>query len=195
MRSIFLAASAIALLSTAPAMAQTSASTQVQLTATVGAACGIGNHLSGAAANPLWDQTDIVVNLADANGQFDGDSFGNRSFGNVWCNAPATTSIEVGSLATGTRGTAPADASSFTNEFDLVVTTNAGVYINGSPGLVLDTSTTSTGIVTETGSTAGAFETGMGQYSGFTVDIVNPGNKRPVAGSYNGYVKFTASVS
>ncbi len=98
-------------------MAATTA--RIALNATVAKACGVGNHLSGAAADPGWDQSDITVTLADANGQFAGAEYTNRSFGNVWCNAPAAVTLEVGALKSyGQRSTTP---SSFTNAFDIQV--------------------------------------------------------------------------
>lgn len=200
MKKILLAASALSLMAAAPASAQQVG--EVLLTSTVAGACGVGNHKSGAAVNSSWNQDDIVVNLADSNGQFSGATFNNRSFGNVWCNGPANVTIEVGSLVNGTRGVAPSDSGSFSNEFDLIVTTGAGVYTNagaytgltGGTPLVLNT-TGASGIATSTGGVAHAFETGLAQYSGFNVQVVNPGNLRPIAGAYQGHVRFTASVA
>lgn len=202
MKRILLAASALALISS-PAFAQ-SAVGEVVLNANVAKACGVGNHKSGNTPNPLWNQDDIAVTLADGNGQFSGATFNNRSFGNVWCNSSANVTIEVGSLVNGARDTPPADGSSFTNEFDLIVTTGAGVYTNpgtytgfthATPNLLTLNTTGSAGIATHTGTgTNGAFETGMAQYSGFNVQVVNPGNLRPIAGLYTGYVRFTATA-
>ncbi len=201
MKTILATVSAIGLLAAAPAYAQqvtpAPAVGEVLIKANVAKACGVDHHKSGAQADASWDQNDITVNLADGNGQFTGQhTFGNRSFGNVWCNGPATVTIEVGSLVTGNRSTPPGDATSFSNEFDLKVTTGAGVYIGAGASYVLDTSTAASGIATSPSVlTAGAFETGLRDYSGFSVEVLNPGNLRPIAGIYNGYVRFTASAS
>jgi hypothetical protein len=192
MKTILATVSAIGLLAAAPAYAQSTG--EVLLNATVTKACGVDHHKSGAQADANWDQSDITVNLADGNGQFTSqNTFGNRSFGNVWCNAPANVQIEVGSLVTGTRNTPPADAGSFSSEFDLKVTTDAGVYTGAGACLVLDT-TGASGTAISSGATSGAFETGLRQYSGFSVEVLNPGNLRPIAGVYQGYVRFTASA-
>jgi len=192
MKAILATVSAIGLLAAAPAYA---ADTEVLINANVAKACGVDNHHSGAQVDANWNQANITVDLADTNGQFTGqNTFGNRSFGNVWCNAPATVTIEVGSLVNGVRGDAPDDATSFSNEFDLKVTTDAGVYTGAGAGLVLDTSAGSDGTAESHGNTSGAFETGLRQYSGFSVQVLNPGNKRPIAGAYEGYVRFTATA-
>lgn len=189
MKTLFAAVSAIGLLASTSAFA---AESEVEIKATVAAACGLGNHVNGGNTTSPWNQDDIVIaELADGNGQFAGATFNNRSFGNVWCNGPASVTVTAASLVNGTRGVAPADAGSFSNEFDLSVTGLAGVYVNGA-SLSLNT-TGATGIASVTGGTPGAFESGSGQYSGFSVQVLNPANLRPVAGSYTGYVRFTAA--
>lgn len=196
MKAVLFAASAIGLLVSAPAHA---AEKTVNITATVGKACGLGHHKSGYDSNPGWNQDDIVIaNLVDGNGQLDPSvtTIGNRSFGNIWCNSPANVSIELASLAVdGDRGApAPADGTSFTNKFDLKLTGNFGghAFSNDPSNLSIDTSTDADGVVVESRATASAFETGTGQYSGFQLQILNPANKRPVAGTYKAYVKVTA---
>ena len=198
MKTLLVAASAIGLLASTPAFA---AESQVDITGTVTKACGVGNHHAGGDSNAGWDQSDIVIpNLVDGNGELDSSqtTINNRSFGNIWCNAPATITLEVGSLAVdGDRNAAPpADASSFTNNFDLKITGNFGghAFSNDPSTLALDTSAEADGVADLTKSTTGAFETGSGQYSGFNVQILNPGNQRPVAGTYKGYVKVTATT-
>jgi hypothetical protein len=211
MKSILTAVSALGLIAAAPAFAQEapSASSTVAIGATVAKACGSGNHISGSGTAAGFTQGDIDLGtLADGNGQFlTAISKPQRSFGNTWCNTPATVKIEAASLVlTGaTRGTPPPDKNSFANEFHLEVTTSAGVYVgagftgtNPSSGsanrLVLDTSTDNSGIVFEEGPVNHAFETGTGQYGGFDLKVLPNANKRPVAGTYTGYVKITATA-
>lgn len=197
MKAVLFAASAIGLIVSAPAYA---AEKTVNISATVGKSCGLGHHKSGYDSNPGWNQDDIVIsNLIDANGQLDpaATTISNRSFGNIWCNSPADVSIELAALAVDGNRTAPApaDASSFTNKLDLKLTGNFGghAFLNDPSNLVIDTTGDADGVVVESRVTNGAFETGTGQYSGFQLQILNPGNKRPVAGNYAGYVKVTAT--
>lgn len=194
-KSLIVAASAIAMIAS-PAFAQT-AQGEIALTANVQKACGVGNHMSGASEAPGWDQSDIVVTLADANGQFGGQTFTNRSFGNVWCNGPANVTLEASALTSPT--TAPYDTSSFSNRFDIEVTTDAGVYVGQGTNFVLSTAGTGTGVKTVTGSTPGAFETGLQRFGGANSIKVLPAtasgeNKRPIAGDYSGYLRFTATA-
>ncbi|WP_144037777.1 hypothetical protein [Sphingopyxis sp. KK2] len=191
MKKILAAVSAIGLLASTPAFAQ--ATGEIKLSATVAKACGVGDHRSGASADPDWDQSDISVALANGTGQFNGESFTNRSFGNVWCNAPASVTLSVGALTTSTT---TADVSSFTSRFDIRVKTDAGVYVNGGEDLVLDTATEASGVVSRTASTAGAFETGLRRFSGAdTIEVLkDPTNRRAVAGDYTGYIRFTATA-
>lgn len=193
MKTLLVAASAIGLLASAPAMAATSATGEIALSATVDKACGVGNHLSGAAADAAWDQSDITVDLDDANGQFAGAEYTNRSFGNVWCNAPAAVTLEIGALKT---DVAIFDGSSFTNAFDIQVNTNAGVYLGQGSNYVAQT--TNGADFSLTGPTLpGAFETGLRSYGGAnSIKVLKNGlNKRPVAGTYAGYIRFTATAS
>lgn len=207
MKTILATVSAIGLLAAAPAYAATSAESTVNIGASVTAACGVGNHISGNGVAAGYTTGDIDLGeLADTNGQFStAISVPKRSFGNLWCNAPANVTLEVGSLILDgeTRGSEPSDSGSFAQEFDLEVTTSAGVYVSaaytgesGANRLVLDTSTAANGIATAgPGNVGHAFETGTGQYGGFDLKVLPNANKRPVAGDYSGYVKFTASVS
>ena len=191
MKTLLVAASALGLLASAPAMAATG---EIALNATVAPACGTGNHLSGADSAPGWDQDDITVSLADGNGQFDGAEYTNRSFGNVWCNNGASVSLEVSALKS---SASTSDTGSFTNKFDLRVTTDAGVYVGQGTDFVIDTSTDASGVKTVSGTTSGAFETGLQRFGGADkIEVLaNPLNKRAVAGSYAGYVRFTATTS
>lgn len=194
MKTILMGAAALSLLA-APAFAQ-SVSADIQLGGEVAPACGLGNHISGAAVNPLWNQDDITgIAMTDAEGQFNGASYANRSLGNVWCNAAADVAMTVTPFATAASTT---DTSSFANSFVVRVTTNMGVYWGAGTGAVVQS--TSTGNGSAGGNTGQAFETGLGQYSGMTIDILpeigsGGNNKRPVAGAYTGSVTFTASVS
>src|SRR3978361_1774043 len=97
-----------------PALAQT-AQGEIALSANVAKACGVGDHLSGAASAPGWDQADIAV-AVDGHALSQTQTFTTRSFGNVWCNGPATVTLSVGALR---GGSATADTSSFTNRFDV----------------------------------------------------------------------------
>lgn len=194
MKTLLAAVSAIGLLASTPAFAQsTTATGEILLTADVAKACGVGNHLSGAAASPTWDQSDITVNLANAAGQFTGESFTNRSFGNVWCNGAANVTLSVGALTSAATTT---DTSSFTNRFDVIVTTDAGVYVGGTADTILSTVGEGTGVTSLTGATGGAFETGLQRFGGAdSIQIVaDPSNRRAVAGTYSGFVRFTATA-
>ena len=190
-KTLFIAASALSMVVAAPAFAQTGNSESINLTANVGKACGVGNHLSGAMTG-TGDQSDIVIDdLADEQGQFNAAKTFNRSFGNVWCNGPATVTIAATKLAT-TESTT--DLGSFTNAFDLEVSGGAMIYADGG--------TLNTAIAGQSSKSNGinqAFETGLGAFS--SVDIkVQPsltGNgraKRPVAGLYKGTVTITATA-
>lgn len=193
MKTLFAAVSAIGLLASTPAFAQTSATGEILLSATVDKACGVGNHKSGAASDAAWDQADISVNLANANGQFTGQTFTNRSFGNVWCNGAANVTLSVGAL---TSTATSADTGSFTNRFDVVVVTDAGVYVGAGQDATLSTVGEASGVKSLTGATGGAFETGLRAFGGAdSIQVVaDPSNRRAVAGDYNGYVRFTATA-
>lgn len=195
MKKLLAAVSAIGLIASTPALATNG---EIALNATVANACGTGNHISGAAVNAAFPQDDITVNLADAQGQFSGVTFTNRSFGNVWCNAPATVTIEVSAL----RNTTPvADLTSFTNRFNIEVITDAGVYVGAGQDAVITTVGSPSGIASLSGIVPQAFETGHGRFGGAdsirVLAAVRPagGNFRPIAGTYAGYVKFTATAN
>ena len=194
MKTALIAATALSLLA-APAFAQ-SASSTVNLGGTVAKLCGTGNHISGASVNPLWEQGDISgIAMTDAEGQFNGYVSGNRSFGNMWCNTAANVALTVTPFSTGNSTT---DTGSFANSFDVKVTTNTSVYWNNNnPGGIVQTAGAP---ITVSGPTAGAFETGLGQYSGMVVEILpeigsGGNNKRPVAGTYAGSITLTATVN
>ena len=194
MKTILMAASALSLIA-APAFAQDASST-VNLAGTVAEQCGEGNHISGYDVNNDWAQGDITgIDMDNGVGQFEGYTSGQRSFGNLWCNTAATVSLEVTPFSTSNSTT---DTGSFANSFDVRVTTNTSVYWNNNiPGGVVETAGSS---VMVSGDTAGAFETGSGQYSGMIVEILpvagSGGNpKRPVAGDYTGSITLTASIS
>lgn len=193
MKSILMGAVALSLIA-APAFAQ-SASADIELGGTVAPACGLGNHISGASVNPLWAQGDVTVDMVDAEGQFNGDFFDDRSVGNVWCNAASNVTFTVTPFATSNSST---DTGSFSNSFVVRVTTDMGVYFGAGVGAVVASTKTVNG--TASGSTAGAFETGLGRFSGMDIEVLpeigsGGNNKRPVAGAYTGSVTFTASVS
>ncbi len=191
MKTLLFAASAIGLLASTPAFA---AETQVDVTANVAGACGLGNHKSGASEAPGWTQGDIDLGgLVGADGKLDVDPV-TRSFGNVWCNGPAAVTIDVTAL-TNTAAGAPVDSSSFTNTFDMKISGDLGgtAFGNAAGDLTVSSSGGVTGHKDIT--TNGPFETGLQRYSSFTLEVLNPGNLRPVAGEYNGYVKLTATAS
>jgi hypothetical protein len=138
-KSLIVAASALAMAAT-PAFAVTTTgnSSTINLAADVTAACGVGNHMSGASVG-AGDQSNIVVPLADTNGQYKTAQTFNRSFGNVWCNAPAKVEVTATPL-TEDSGAAVGDTDSFTNRFDLQVSGGAmNAYVGGQ---TVDTSVT-----------------------------------------------------
>jgi hypothetical protein len=190
MKKLLIAALATTAFAATPAFAQT-AQGEIAISANVAKACGVGNHLSGAAADPAWDQADITVAVAD--GRIPAQTFNNRSFGNVWCNGSANVSLEVGALMSTNSTT---DTGSFTNRYDLVVNTDAAVYVGRPAGTTMTTVSDTDGVVTLTGSTGGAFETGLRGYSGAnSIQVIaDPSNRRAVAGDYHGYVRFTATA-
>src|SRR3546814_8942070 len=121
-------------------LADTTGTGEIALNATVAPAGGIGAHKSGAQSAPGWDQNDITVDLTNGgNGQFIGQTETNRSFGNVWCNNAATVTISVAALTSSATTT---DTGSFTNRFDVKVTTDAGVYVGEGTEFVLNTAGT-----------------------------------------------------
>lgn len=200
MKKLLIAALATgAAFATTPAFGQ--ATGEVLVNATVAPACGTGNHISGASAAPGWDQSDITIpNLTDGNGQFNTAlEFTNRSFGNVWCNKAANVTIEVGAL----RNSSPigTDTSSFTNRFDIEVVTDAGVYAGGTVDQLITTVGQASGVATLSGNSGQAFETGLQRFGGADSIRILPavrasgGNYRPIAGTYQGYVRFTATTS
>jgi len=196
MKTLFAAVSAIGLLAASPAYAQ-SAEGEIALNATVAPACGVGNHLSGASSASGWGQSDLTVNLANGNGQFNGKTYNDRSFGNVWCNTTANVTISVAAL-TSTNADTTTDTGSFTDRFDVRVVTDAGVYIGAGEDYEISTVGTGGVVTVGTGTqTTGAFETGLKNYGGADVIEIlkDPLNRRAVAGDYSGYVKFSASVS
>jgi hypothetical protein len=153
----------------------------------------VGDHLSGASSAPGWDQSDITVNVVD--GRIPTQTFTNRSFGNVWCNAPATVTLSVGALV---GGSGTSDTSSFTNRYDIEVVTDAGVYVGQGEDYTLSTVGTA-GVKSVTGSpnSGGAFETGLQRFGGAdSIKVLaDPQNRRATAGDYNGYLRFTATAN
>jgi hypothetical protein len=198
MKKLIIAAMATAAFAATPAFAQSS--NQVNLNATVANACGVGNHISGPGTAAGFTAGDITnIPLADGNGQFNTPVvFTNRSFGNLWCNAPATVAIEVSAMR---NSTAIFDAGSFTNMFDIEVTTDAGVYVGAGENAVINSATGPGHVTIVSNTVPGAFETGTGRFGGADQIRVLPsartagGNYRPIAGDYSGYVKMTATVN
>jgi hypothetical protein len=198
MKKLLIAAMATAAFAAStPAFAQ--ASNQVNLNATVVAACGVGNHISGSGtAGGYTPKGDIDLgDLADSNGQFNtARTFTNQSLGNLWCNGPADVTFEISALR---NSTTVADTGSFTNVFDIEVTSGAATYAGGSATTPYSTANGINNVLTLSGSTPAAFETGTGTYGGAQLIRVLPhartagGNYRPIAGDYTGYIKLTAS--
>ena len=190
---LVLAASAIAMAAT-PAFADTTAtanSSTISLSANVAAACGTGNHRSGATSG-AGVTTDATYTLADGTGQFKTAQSQNRSFGNVWCNGPATVAITATQLSTSPSGAF--DTSSFADKFNVEVSGGAMIYVGGG-------TLATNGSATKTQSLAlpAAFETGLGQYSSVDIKVLpalGSGGMplRPVAGAYTGQVTITATV-
>lgn len=186
MNRIFLAASALSMFVAAPAFAAvvgpvTPAPTQtVQVQGTVAAQCGKGNQSGGGTGG---GETVDFGNLVDANGQLVAQSK-EITFGNLWCNSKSNYSVDVSDLKTGAAVT---DTGSFTNTLDLTL---SGAIVNTYFG----GGSVSTG-APKTGTIAGAFETGTGQYSKGLIAVSLPagtaGNDRPVAGTYKGKVTVT----
>lgn len=196
MKKFIFAVSALGLFASTPAFAQSS--NTVNLSGSVAKACGVGNHISGPGTAAGFTAGDITnIPLADSNGQLNSPVvYTNRSFGNLWCNAPASVSIEVSAMTTPTT---VFDTGSFTNRFDVEVTTDAGVYIGQSQNYVITTLNDGDGIVTASGNNPFAFETGTGRFGGADQIRILPsarssgGNYRPVAGDYTGYIRMTAA--
>ena len=191
MKTILMAAAALATLTAAPAFAQQSST--INLNGNVANACGVGNHISGGGLAAGFTAGDIsAIPLADGNGQFNGANYTNRSFGNLWCNYAAPVKLEVSALKT---NAAVGDTGSFTNSFDVRVTTDAGVYFGLGQDYVLSSSGGVSGVMT--GNTPGAFETGTGRFGGADLVEILPstrsagGNRRAVAGVYTGAITFT----
>lgn len=182
-----------------PAFAQ--ASNQVNLNANVAKACGVGNHISGnGTAAGYTPKGDINLgNFADGNGQFNSAiTITNQSLGNLWCNGPANVTFEISALR---NGTTVYDTGSFTNVFDIEVTSGAAVYAGGSATTPYSTAGQAGNVYSLSGSTPGAFETGTGTYGGAQSIRILPhargsgGNYRPIAGAYTGYIRLTATAS
>ena len=196
MKKLLIAALAASTFAATPAFAQ--ATGEILISANVATQCGTGNHVSGATADPTFDQTDITVDLAGTNGQFSGQTFTNRSWGNVWCNGPAQVTISVGALQ---NATPVGDTGSFTNRFDVRVVTDAGVYVGGGQNMVLTTLGQASGVASATGHVPGAFETGFQRFGGAdSIEVLRAmrpdgeGPLRAVSGAYSGYVRFTATA-
>jgi hypothetical protein len=194
MKKFLIAALATTAFAATPAFAQT-AQGEILVSANVAKACGVGDHLSGAAAAPGWDQSDISV-VVGADSRIATQTFTNRSFGNVWCNGPATVTLAVGALR---GGSATTDTSSFTNRFDISVVTDAGVYIGQGQDYNLTTIGDGSGDKAVSGApnSGGAFETGLQRFGGADSITVHadPSNRRATAGSYSGYLRFTATAN
>jgi hypothetical protein len=196
MKTVLIAATALSLLA-APAFAQNASST-INLGGTVAKACGLGNHISGSDSNVAWAQGDIsAIPMTDAEGQFNGYTSGQRSFGNMWCNTAADVSLTVTSFSTANSTT---DTGSFANSFDVKVTSDTSVYWSAghTAGGVVQSSGTTDGV--GSGNMPGAFETGTGRYSGLVVEILpvigsGGNNKRPVAGDYTAAITLTATAT
>jgi len=188
MKAILFAASAIGLLAATPAYA---AEKTITVSGTVAGACGLGNHKSGAESAPNWTQGDIALGaMTGADGKL-AVSPVTRSFGNVWCNGPAVVTIDVSKL-TNSSVSAPVDSSSFTNTFDMKISGDlGGTAFGNSAGNLVVSSADGQKVI----NTNGPFETGLQRYSSFTLEVLNPNNLRPAAGSYAGTIKLTATVN
>jgi hypothetical protein len=198
MKKLLIAAMATAAFAAAtPAFA---ASNNVNINANVAAACGVGNHISGGGtAAGYTPQGDINLgNFADGNGQFNSAiSITNQSLGNLWCNGPANVTFEVSALR---NATTVLDTGSFTNVFDVEVTSGAATYAGGSATTAYSTAGQPGNVLTLNGSTPAAFETGTGTYGGAQLIRILPhargagGNYRPISGAYQGYIRLTATA-
>jgi hypothetical protein len=195
MKFAFLAAGAAALVTAAPAFADT-ASTNVQVTGTVGSQCGVGNQSGG--GTRVTDSSGVVPlgNLVGPTGQL---SIPQTviGFDNLWCNSASSLTMTVTALKTNVT---VSDTSSFTNHLDMIVSHDSSddvlIYF-GNPSSVSTGAGGADGTLTSTLPTA--FETGTGTYSRALLNVTLPagtqGNDRPVAGSYTGTVTITATPS
>ena len=187
---LIVGASALAMVAT-PAFAQSTASANIQMTANVDAACGVGNHRSGATTGAgVVGPADF--DLDDTTGQYRTAQTVNRSFGNVWCNSPATVAISTTQLSTTPSGAY--DTSSFTNKFDVEVSGGAMVYVGGGTLATAGAATASKSL-----HLPGAFETGLGTYSSVDIKVLpalGSGGQplRAIAGAYTGTVTITATA-
>jgi len=187
MKTILMAASALSLLAAPAAFAQ-SVST-VNVGGSVGALCGLGNQSGGGVSAPT---TNVALgSMIDGNGFLNVGSQ-EISFGNVWCNNAATVNLTVGALTTGTLNT---DPSSFTNTLDM----HLAPLSNGKSVLVYLGATEAHTGAPLTNNTAGAFESGVNDYSKAVLSVSLPagtaGNDRPVAGTYSGSIVLSVSTS
>lgn len=192
MKKILISASALSLMAVAaPSYAQDGL---IELEATVVAACGTGNHRSGGEPAAGYNfGSPLTVDLGNGgNGQFDGQEFLNQSFGNLWCNGPANVTFEIDPL----QGDEPvgSDTGSFTNLFDIRVTTGTGVYFGEAADWAPETSGAAFSLTRPIGH---AFETGSGTYGAAQkIEVLaDSANRRAVAGAYEGAIRFTASVN
>ena len=183
MKRIILAAVAVSALALAPQAFAAGASAQVTVGGSVAGACGNGNQSGGGVASP---SNVLLGNLVDANGQL---SVAEQTitFGNTWCNGPASLSVTATALDSGQP--TPADAGSFVSKLDMVVTGKLiDTYMGGG---VAKTGAPKNAIINQ------AFETGTGQYAEGKLNVTLPagtvGNDRPVAGTYSGTVTLTAT--
>jgi hypothetical protein len=185
MKTILMAASALSLLAAPAAFAQSADST-VSVTGTVAGLCGIGNQSGGGTASA---SAVTYSSLIDANG-FLNAAEQEITFGNIWCNAPATLSLEASALSTPVT---VLDTGSFVNTLDLHV---SGKLIDTYFITVADGSSAKTGTPLNS-SIPAAFETGTGQYSKAKLNVTLPagtvGQDRPVAGAYTGSVTLTVT--
>jgi hypothetical protein len=194
MRFAFLAASgAAALMIAAPAFADT-ASTDVKVSGTVGAQCGVG-HQSGTGTRSIPEAV-TLTDIVDGNGQLDTTTVTPIAFDNVWCNAANTLTMDVTSLKL-QHPPASWDTSSFVAAVDMNVGSDGThrilpIYF-GIPSL--QSADATDGIKTVS---IGAFETGTLTFSEALITLKMPSDAhspgvRPLAGNYEGTVTVTAT--
>lgn len=195
MKVTFLAAGAAALILASPAFADTANSTDVQVSGTVTAQCGIGHQSGGGTRSIPEDVT--LSDVVDANGQLDTTTSTPIAFDNVWCNGASNTlTMDVTSLK---LQSPPAtwDSSSFVAAVDMNVGSDGThkilpTYFGISN---LQSADATDGIKTVT---IGAFETGTLTYSEALLTLKMPSDAhsagvRPLAGSYAGSVTVTVT--
>lgn len=134
-------------------------------------------------ANPS-DTIALGTLTLGADGKYAGQTL-THSAGDIWCNGTGNTVTFTAHALTNSATTT--DTASFTNRIDYKVTGPAPT------SLTADTTAgdPSNGTAT-TGAALPAFDTGVGVFSEYVLDIHGPA-KKPIAGSYSGSIDLTVT--